>query len=78
MTEITWTKIAEDQLLNKKIVVVRYMTKMEADQLGWSSRPVILQLDDGNVIYPSQDDEGNGPGSLFTNNEANPILPIIS
>lgn len=77
MTEITWTKIARDQLLNKKIVGVRYMTQKEADQLGWESRTIVLLLDDGNVIYPSQDDEGNGPGSLFTNNEANPIIPVI-
>jgi hypothetical protein len=77
MTEIAWTKIARDQLLGRKIVLVRYMTKEEADQLKWDSRPIILQLDDGNIIYPSQDDEGNGPGSLFTNNETNPVIPVL-
>jgi hypothetical protein len=24
-----------------------------------------LVLDDGSIIYPSQDEEGNGPGSFF-------------
>jgi hypothetical protein len=72
-----WTKVASDQLLGKKIVVVRYMTQKEADELGWGARPIVIQLDDGNIIYPSQDDEGNGPGSIFTNNKENFVLPVI-
>lgn len=27
--------------------------------------PVALLMEDGTYIYPSQDDEGNGPGALF-------------
>jgi hypothetical protein len=77
MTEITWTEIAREQLLGKKIIGVRYMTKEEADQLGWDNRPIVLLLDDGNTIYPSQDDEGNGPGALFTNNETNSVIPVL-
>jgi hypothetical protein len=77
MTEITWTEIAREQLLGKKIVGVRYMTKEEADQLGWDNRPIVLLLDDGIAIYPSQDDEGNGPGALFTNNETNSVIPVL-
>jgi len=77
-TEIRWTKIAADMLLGKKIVAVRYLSTAEMEDLGWCNRPVVLQLDDGNIIYPSQDDEGNGAGSFFTNDEANPVLPVIS
>lgn len=72
-----WTKEAEEQLLGRKIVKVRYMSRDEADDLGWYSRPVVMQLDDGNLIYCSCDDEGNDGGALFTNNQANPVLPVM-
>jgi hypothetical protein len=73
-----WTKVASDQLLEKKIVAVRYMTKEEATTVcGWEARPVVLQLDDGNLIYPSMDEEGNGPGVFFTNNPDHSILPVL-
>jgi hypothetical protein len=75
--EKKFTELATKQLLGRKIAAVRYMTKKEADDLGWTSRPVVLQLDDGNLIFPSQDDEGNGPGSLFTNNQENGTIPAI-
>lgn len=75
--EKRWTKIAQDMLVGRKITAVRYMTKKEADNSMWDARAIVLVLDDGNIIFPSQDDEGNGPGSLFTNNDKNPILPVI-
>ena len=37
----------------------------------------VMQLDDGNLVYPSQDDEGNGAGALFTNDKKNPTLPVL-
>jgi len=55
-------------IVDKKIVELRYMTDMEMDAEAWDPnfrRPKVLVLDDGTVIYPSQDDEGNGPGVLF-------------
>ena len=72
-----WTDIAKDQLLNRKIVDVRYLSQEEADDLDWTERPVVIHLDDGNLIYASADDEGNGAGALFTNNQANPVLPVL-
>ena len=72
-----WEKIAQEQLLNRKIVGVRYMTPEEQKQLGWYSKALILLLDDGNMIFPSADDEGNGAGALFTNHETEDILPVI-
>ena len=47
------------------------------NNLGWYSRCVVMILDNGTVVYPSQDDEGNGAGSLFTNDYKNPVLPVI-
>lgn len=72
-----WTDIAKKQLLNRKIVDVRYLTEEEVDSLGWDQKCVVMVLDDGNMIYPSQDDEGNGAGSLFTCNSDNPTIPVI-
>jgi hypothetical protein len=50
----------------------------EAEEFGWYQKPIVIQLDDGNLIYPSADDEGNNGGALFTNNEADPVLPTLS
>lgn len=75
--EKRWTKIASDQLLGKKIAKVRYMSEEEMESLGWYSRCVVIQLDDGNLIFPSKDDEGNDAGSIFTMNEENSVLPVI-
>lgn len=77
MSENKWIKIAEGQLIGRKIVGVRYLSKKEAEELGWHHRPIVLQLDDGNLIYPSADDEGNDGGTLFTNNEKNPTIPRV-
>jgi hypothetical protein len=57
-------------LEGRTIVAVRKMRPAEAKREGWDLRwahgaPPVLVLDDGQVIYPSQDDEGNGPGALF-------------
>ena len=75
--ERKWANVASDMLVGRTIVRARYMSESERDSLGWHSRPVILQLDDGNMIYSSSDDEGNDAGAMFTNNEKHPVLPVI-
>lgn len=52
------------------IVAVRPMTPQEAAVEGWTINPhhgppMVLVLTEGFKIYPSRDDEGNGPGALF-------------
>ena len=64
-----WNKEANDLLLGKKIVKVEYMTKEEAEEIGWTFRPVCIGLDDGSWLYPSMDDEGNEAGALFSSNK---------
>jgi len=76
-TEAQWTGIARDQLLGRKIVSVRYMHRKEMEGFGWTTRPVVIELDDGNLVFPSQDEEGNGAGVLFTQNPKNPTLPVL-
>jgi hypothetical protein len=72
-----WTKIASDQLLGRKIVGVRYISEDERRSLMWDRRCIAIVLDDGNTAFPSMDDEGNGPGALFTTNKTNGTLPVI-
>ena len=42
-----------------------------------SREGVSSAFDDGLVIYPSMDDEGNGGGALLTNSEQTPVLPVL-
>ena len=72
-----WTKVASDLLVGRTIVKVRYMTDEERDLIGFSSRAVVLQLDNGLLVYPSQDDEGNDAGALFTTDEKHGTLPVL-
>lgn len=72
-----WTEVASKQLLGRKIVGIRYMTEKEMRASGWDQRCIVLILDDRNMIYPSMDDEGNGAGALFTNNEEQPVIPVL-
>ena len=76
-TDKFWIDEAKKQLLNRKIVDVRYLTTEEMENLGWYERCVVMILDDGNMIYPSQDDEGNGAGALFTCDPNQPTLPVL-
>ena len=60
-----WTKYAEDRLKGRTILACRYLSKEEADGLGWYHRPVVIILDDGTFVFPSRDDEGNDGGAMF-------------
>jgi hypothetical protein len=80
-TEKRWTKIAAHLLLGKTITNVRYMKEEETGSLGWSSKAIVLHVQDkqGNeiLVYPSMDDEGNGAGSLFTTDENEQVIPVL-
>lgn len=52
-------------LEGRTIVAVRYMDDSDKDAAGWDRSAVMLILDDDTIIWPSQDDEGNGAGALF-------------
>jgi hypothetical protein len=77
-TTTRWTKTASDLLRGRKIVQVRYMTLKEAEEMGWSRRPVVLVLDDGNQFFPMSDDEGNDAGALMGfGDKLDQTLPIL-
>ena len=77
-TRKRWTKICQKHLVGKKIVQVRYLNKKEMDDLGWNQTPLVMFFNDGRYMFPSQDDEGNDGGSLFTSFKDLPTIPVIS
>ena len=72
-----WAQRVTDLLLGKKIVAVRFMTDAEMRDHGWDSRAVTFRLSSGEWIYPAQDDEGNGAGSLFTTHKQLSTIPAL-
>lgn len=57
------------EFVGKRIVEVRSMTSEELQAEAWDpphlGSVTVFVLDDGTLIYPSRDAEGNGPGELF-------------
>ena len=52
------------------VTKVRRMTKAELEREGWEDMnydqsDIVIELDNGLIIYPSRDPEGNGPGTMF-------------
>lgn len=73
-----WSKDATKQLAGKVIKEVRWMTEEEVQASHWGRSAPVIVFDDGDVMYPMQDDEGNGPGALMLNKPKNDfILPVI-
>jgi hypothetical protein len=62
-----WSERAEKALVGRTIVGARYLTKDEVEGLGWTQSVLVMQLDDGTLLYPSMDDEGNNGGAMFGN-----------
>jgi len=60
-----WAKEANKSLKGKTVRKARYMTKAEAEDMGWYSRCVVIEFTDGTLIFPSADDEGNDGGAMF-------------
>lgn len=77
--ETRWTAYAKKALVGRKIVAVRYLGDEEMEDMGWDSNPIVLQLDNGTLVFPSADDEGNDGGALFFCSEEDPngVIPVI-
>ena len=76
-TRKRWTKICQKHLIGKRIIQVRYMNQKELDDLGWEQTPLVIFFNDGSYMFPSQDDEGNDGGSLFTSFKDLSVIPVI-
>jgi len=62
----------EDKLLTEfrsavvgaRVKSVSYMTKGERNDLGFHHRGVVIEFDNGTMMFPMADDEGNDVGAL--------------
>lgn len=52
-------------LRGKKIDSCRYLTREEADDIGWYKRPLAIMFSDGSYMVLQSDDEGNDGGAAF-------------
>jgi len=63
----------------RTVVDVRYLTEEEMGGLGWTKSAVVVIFNDGTMLYPSMDDEGNNGGALFGQAKSGEFtLPAIS
>jgi hypothetical protein len=60
-----WEREARSHLKGKTVKDVRYLTDEEKESLGWFHHVPVIIFDDGTLIFPSRDDEGNDGGALF-------------
>jgi hypothetical protein len=63
--EKKWTEYAKKYLVGRTITKVHYLSEDECDEMDWRKRPLLIVLDNGTMLFPSQDDEGNDGGALF-------------
>ena len=81
MKETKLTKHWTDKfqfLIGSKIIKVDYMSDKEANEINWDNRPIQIHLDNGAVLSPQKDDEGNDAGALFTGLKKETIAPVLS
>lgn len=57
------------RLVGRRIVRVRYMSKQEAQLAAFDKRPIVLDLDDGTILYPMVDEDSSDGGALATSLE---------
>lgn len=72
-----WDKDVAALLRGRVIVDARYMTTEEQEKVDFRRAGIMLILDNGHILYPSMDDEGNDAGAMFTTFEDLPIIPVI-
>jgi len=73
-----WNELVKKHLVGRKIVNVKWLSPKESERLlGWDQQPCEIFLDDGTIITPSSDDEGNEAGALITNIKELPCIPTF-
>ena len=72
-----WTKEVAKRLEGRTIVKIEYMPEKEVEEWMWYKTPVVIHLDDGGMLIPSMDDEGNDGGAIITNYEKLGTIPVI-
>ena len=59
--------ILNKHMVGQKITEVRWLTKEEAEECGWTYQPIQITLENGVLLIPMSDDEGNEAGAMATN-----------
>lgn len=59
-------KKAKEKIVGHRITGVRYMTDEEIEKSVWDKKGIVLELDNGELLFPLTDEEGNSPGVLAT------------
>lgn len=74
-----WTNVATKLLRGRTIVQVRYVTDEEIQDTYFAKRGLQIVLDNGTILYPMQDDEGNDFGAVHyqLKDGSNSILPTL-
>ena len=73
-----WQDLVNKHLVGKYITKVQWLSPSESNRLmGWDYQPCEIHLNDGTIITPSADDEGNNAGALFTNIQELPCCPVF-
>ena len=73
-----WEELVKKHLVGRKIVKVKWLAPKETEKFyGWYQQPCEIYLDNGIVLTPSQDDEGNDAGAIFTNIKELPTIPTF-
>ena len=71
-----------EKRLGQRIVKMHYMSKRDAEELGWYKRPLMLMLENGTWIIPQCDDEGNDGGAMWLMNNdrelKETLAPVIT
>lgn len=74
-----WTDVATKLLKNRTIISVRYVTDEEITDSYFYKRGLQIVLDNGTILYPMQDDEGNDFGAVHyqLKDGSNLVLPTL-
>lgn len=74
-----WDARANEILKGRTIIQVRYATEEEITDNYFAKRGLQIILDNGTILYPMQDDEGNDFGAVHYQLEdgTNSILPTL-
>ena len=65
---------AKKMLEGRTITFVRRMSPMEADQTVWGSCPIMIQLDDGTILYPATNDRSESAALLGNDRDGNEFV----
>ena len=78
MEDNKWEKLVSKHLVGRKIVKIKWLSAKESERLmGGSQQPCEIYLDNGTILTPSSDDEGNESGAILTNIKELSCIPTF-